>query len=60
MWFLVRESSGSRRENLWTVFLLRGWSETSELEADALPLKDASEIKEVDFEKKLEESLKDL
>lgn len=33
---------------------------TSELEADALPLKDASEIKEVDFEKKLEESLKDL
>ena len=32
----------------------------SELEADALPLKDVSEIKEVDFEKKLEESLKDL
>ncbi len=51
MWFLVRESSGSRRERM---------ERTSELEADALPLKDASEIKEVDFEKKLEESLKDL
>ena len=50
MWFLVRENSipTERMER------------TSELEADALPLKDASEIKEVDFEKKLEESLKDL